>query len=193
MRPDKPRSMLPLALGESAARPGRVRDVCVFAFALSACAAIGAVKPAPTQTPGAKTEARAAFFAEPSALSFQVEVDASDLAKLRRAPRTYVHGTVRQGALELTNVGVRLKGMGSLRTVDEKPSLTLKFDEFVPGQEYRGLTKLLLNNSVQDPTYLAEFLATGMFRDAGVPAARVTHARVQLNGRDLGLCVAVEA
>ena len=166
---------------------------CAFAFALSAGAAIGAVRPDPTQTPASKTEARAAFFAERSVLSFHVEVDASDLAKLRRAPRTYVHGTVRQGALELTNVGIRLKGMGSFRTVDEKPSLTLKFDEFVPGQEYCGLTKLLLNNSAQDPTYLAELLATGLFRDAGVPAARVTHALVQLNGRDLGLCVAIEA
>ena len=51
----------------------------------------------------------------------------------------------------------------------------------------------MFNNSVQDPTYLAEFVATGLFRDAGVPASRVTFARVQLNGRDLGLYVVIEA
>src|SRR5687767_1184091 len=51
----------------------------------------------------------------------------------------------------------------------------------------------MFNNAVQDSTYLAEYLATGLFRDAGLPAARVTHARVQLNGRDLGLYVVIEA
>src|SRR4029434_4821160 len=38
-----------------------------------------------------------------------------------------------------------------------------------------------------------ELLATQLFEDAGVPAARVTHARVRLNGRDLGLYVVIEA
>jgi spore coat protein CotH len=93
----------------------------------------------------------------------------------------------------LTNVGVRLKGMGSFRSVDEKPSLTVKFDEFVPVQEYRGLTRLMFNNSVQDPTFLAEFLAMGLFHDAGLPTPQVTYARVQFNGRDLGLYVVIEA
>ena len=61
-------------------------------------------------------------------------------------------------------------------------------------QQYSGgLTKLMLNNSSQDQTFLSELLATRLFRDAGVPAARVTHSRVTLNGRDLGLYVAIEA
>jgi hypothetical protein len=51
----------------------------------------------------------------------------------------------------------------------------------------------MFNNSVQDSTYLGEMLATQLFRDAKVPAARSTHARVQLNGRDLGLYVVFEA
>ena len=51
----------------------------------------------------------------------------------------------------------------------------------------------MFNNSVQDTTCFAEFLSTQLFRDAGLPAARVTQARVQLNGRDLGLYVVVEA
>jgi hypothetical protein len=51
----------------------------------------------------------------------------------------------------------------------------------------------MLNNASQDPTYLAELIATQMFREAGVPAARVTHAFVEVNGRALGLYVLVEA
>jgi len=47
----------------------------------------------------------------------------------QRRPRTYVSGIVREGAHVFTNVGIHLKGMGSFRSVDEKPSLVLKFDE----------------------------------------------------------------
>ncbi|MES2569792.1 MAG: CotH kinase family protein, partial [Verrucomicrobiota bacterium] len=93
----------------------------------------------------------------------------------------------------MANAGVRLKGMGSFRPLDEKPSFAVKFDAFDEAQTYRGLKKLMFNNSSQDSTYLAEMLATQLFADAGVPAARVTHARVRLNGRDLGLYVVIEA
>jgi spore coat protein CotH len=82
--------------------------------------------------------------------------------------------------------------MGSFRPIDEKPSLTLKFNEFTSGQRFHGLTKITLNNSVQDPTYTTEALCTALFRDAGVPAARVAHAQVWLNDRYLGLYVLLE-
>jgi hypothetical protein len=141
----------------------------------------------PKKAPGEK------FFTEPTPRTFNFEISEVALDQLRRSPRTYVPATLRVDDRVLTNVAVRLKGMGSFRTIDEKPSLAVKFDEFVPDQQYRGLDKIMLNNSVQDRTYLAEMLATQMFRDAGVPAARSTHARVLLNGRDLGLYVAFEA
>ena len=55
------------------------------------------------------------------------------------------------------------------------------FNQFTAGQRFHGLTKIMLNNTVQDPTYINERLCTALFREAGVPAARVTHARVWLN------------
>jgi len=143
-------------------------------------------------TTGQKKEASQEFFSDPKVRVFQFEISEAGLASLRRSPHTYVSGTVREGRQVLTNVAIHLKGMGSFRTVDEKASFAVKFDEFVHDQDYGGLTKLMFNNSVQDPTYLAELLATELFREAGLPAARVTHARVQLNGRDLGLYVAIE-
>ena len=51
----------------------------------------------------------------------------------------------------------------------------------------------MLNNSSQDGSLLAEMMATWMFRDANVPAPRVTHARVLFNGRELGMYVVIEA
>lgn len=63
--------------------------------------------------------------------------------------------------------------MGSFRSIDSTPSLSVKFDRFTSGQSYHGLSKLMLNNSAQDTSYMAELLGTQLFRDAGVPAARV--------------------
>jgi spore coat protein H len=109
-----------------------------------------------------------------------------------RPERVDVKATVRQGGAVYTNVAVHLKGSYTFEPVDEKPSLTLNFDKFAPGQRFHGLDKIHLNNSVQDPSYLCEKLAREMFVAAGVPAARVGHARVSLNGRALGFYVLVE-
>lgn len=140
-----------------------------------------------------KVDASDQFFAASEVRLIEVSISDAARSSLERSPRTYSMCNVREGTQLLTNVGVHLKGMGSFRRVDEKPSLVLKFDEFVPDQEYCGLTKLMLNNSVQDQSYLAELLATTLFHDADVPAARVTHVRLSLNGEDLGLYVAIDA
>src|SRR5207245_4926516 len=81
---------------------------------------------------------------------------------------------------------------GSRRDLNDRPALTLNFDHFQEGQRFHGLDKVHLNNSVQDPSYLTELLCGDLFRAADVPAARTTHARVELNGRDLGLYVLKE-
>lgn len=109
-----------------------------------------------------------------------------------RPERIDVKATVREGKTVYTNVAVHLKGSFTFQGIDEKPSLTLNFDKFAPGQRFRGLDKIHLNNSVQDPSYLAEKLAREMFVAAGVPAARIGHARVSLNDRALGFYVLVE-
>jgi hypothetical protein len=125
--------------------------------------------------------------------SLTITLDDQALAALRLHPRIYVRATVAEGTLVYSNVGVHLKGQyGTFQGTDGKPSLTLKFDKFVRGQRFHGLDKLHLNNSVSDPSYLTELLCREPFRAAGVPAARVTHARVMLNGRDRGLYVLVE-
>ena len=69
---------------------------------------------------------------------------------------------------------------------------TLNAGKFSKEQRFHALDKFHLNNSVQDETYLSEALAGELCRAAGVPAARVTHARLSLNDRDLGLYVLKE-
>jgi spore coat protein H len=125
-------------------------------------------------------------------LTFNIDVAGSELAALQKDNRSYARGTVTVGTNVLHDVAVHLKGNGSFRPLNEKPSFVTKFDRFVPDQQFDGLTKIALNNASQDPTYLADFMANAMFADADVPVSRVTHARVTFNGRDLGLYVLVE-
>ena len=139
-----------------------------------------------------KSDVSDAFFRDAAVRSIQIEVPASSLPALKEGQRDYVRATVREGSQVWRDVGIRLKGHGSFQTIDRKPNLALKFNEFVSGQEFHGLTKVMLNNCAQDPSYLREVVATGLFHDAGIPTARVTHERVQLNGRELGFYVLVE-
>ena len=133
------------------------------------------------------------IFASATVPRFAITISPSEVDKLRKAHGPYVQAAITVDGRVFQDVGVRLKGQGSFRPVQDRPSLALKFDEFVPRQKFFGLPKIFLNNSSQDTTCLSEYLATSLFRDAGVPAARVTHARVELNGRDLGFYVLIEA
>lgn len=121
-----------------------------------------------------------------------IEIPAANIEALKKDPREFVSCTFKESGRTYTNVGVHLKGVGSFRPIDQKPSFSFKFNKFVAKQEFYGLSRIALNNSLQDPTYVNEALCTQFFRDIGVPAARVTHAWVHLNGRDLGLYVLAE-
>ena len=122
-----------------------------------------------------------------------LEISANGMMALRKDPRSYIRVTVREGTNTLHDVALRLKGRtGSFRGLDDKPSFTLDFDRFAPGHRFHGLSKIHLNNAVEDPSYLHEKLGAELFRSAGVPAPRVSHALVELNGRRLGLYVLKE-
>ncbi|MES2570185.1 MAG: CotH kinase family protein [Verrucomicrobiota bacterium] len=112
--------------------------------------------------------------------------------KQPRPERIDVKATVREGTKVYTDVGIHLKGSYSFQPIDARPSLTLNFDKFHKGQRFHGLTKLHLNNTVQDPTYLCEALARELFNDIGVPTPRGAHALLTLNGRTMGLYVLIE-
>ncbi len=143
----------------------------------------------------ARTDASDAFFSKGEIQRLKIELDQDSLDRLRADPRAYVHATLRENEKTVyEDVAVKLKGAaGSFREVDDKPAFTLNLDKFRKGQDFHGLEKLHLNNSVQDGTWLHEFVGSELFRAAGIPAPRVTHARVWLNGRELGLYVLKEA
>lgn len=141
----------------------------------------------------AKSEPGAQLFDSPRLRTFKITIAPDQYEVLKNNSRKYVRATVAEGGVSYSNVAVRLKGMGSFRPLHEKPSLAVKFDEYVAGQKFCGLSKIMLNNSAQDGSYLAELVSLGLYRDAGLPASRVTHGFVELNGKNLGLYVIIEA
>ncbi len=152
---------------------------------------------------GEARRVRDAFFERPQIVHLEIEIQEPDMAALRSyrwqwnaetaPPRPKVAVTVREGGDTYHDVSLHLKGAaGSFRPVDDRPAMTLNFDRLVPGQKFHGMDKLSLNNSVQDPTLCNERLARQLFAENGVPTPRASHARVRLNGRDLGMYVLVE-
>lgn len=126
--------------------------------------------------------------------NLRITLEPSQLDKLRQNPREYAEATIEQvGRPPFGPVGLKLKGAaGSYRNWEDRPALTVNMDKYRKKANFYGLTKFHLNNSVQDPSYLEEAVMADLFRQAGLPAPRVAHARVFLNGRDVGLYVLKE-
>ena len=144
------------------------------------------------------------FFDEGRIPQIRIELKKAQETKLREDLRRYVKCTLVETLPSLVEgeppretryeeVAIKVKGAaGSSRELDDRPAFTLNANKHVKGQTFHGLDKFHLNNSVQDESYLNEWLCADIARDAKVPATRVTHARVWLNGRDLGLYVLKE-
>ncbi len=160
----------------------------LFGCGSLALIAIAANLPAAdTAPPPRVVTARDAFFRTHKVHNISITVEKKELDALNREPRKYVKCTLKDGDNSYTDVGIHLKGAaGSWRDFNDKPGLTLNMDKFNDGQSFYGLDKWHLANSVQDPSYVAELLCGEMMMDAGVPAARVTHATLTLNGRKRG-------
>ncbi len=126
-------------------------------------------------------------------LDLRIELDEASVEALRKAPRTHVRATLRDGSRVHGNVAVKLKGAaGSFREFDDRPAFSISFDKFDSEGDCHGLRKFHLNNSVQDSSLLHEWLGSTLAAAAGVPATRVAHARVRVNERDLGMYVLKE-
>jgi hypothetical protein len=129
--------------------------------------------------------------------TLKIKLKDAQAQKLRENARQYVKcqliETTADGETIYADVAIKLKGAaGSFQELDAKPAFTLNMHKHAKDQTFHALEKFHLNNSVQDESYLCEWLCSDIARDAKVPATRVTHARVWLNDRDLGLYVLKE-
>jgi hypothetical protein len=168
------------------------RGLCCWCYGLIYFGLLQFGSLAKTGSGAVSEDAAAAFFASTNLVTFHVELKPAAYEQLLRQPRTYVAGRVRVNDRLFEQVGVRLKGSGTFQQISKDPSLALKFNWKQRDQEFVGLTKLFLNNSGQDATFLCEQIASGAFRDADVAVPRITQARLILNDRDLGIHVLAE-
>ena len=140
-----------------------------------------------------KTATGEDLFAAPKIHQLKIELGQPALESLRKNPKEYVKATLHEGGKVYADVGLRVKGSAPFEGLEKKPSLAIKFNEFVKDQEFHGRGRILLNNASQDPTYLCEAIGGEIFRSAGVPAGKITYAVVECGGKDLGLYIVSEA
>jgi hypothetical protein len=122
-----------------------------------------------------------------------ITVDVQHLDTLDNDTSTRVPCTISYDGESVSQAGIKKKGATSQRPLAGKPGFSVKLNEFVAGQKLDGLNKILLDNSVQDPTFLTGHLGYELSRRAGVPAPRTAHAVVTFNGEIKGIYVVEEA
>ena len=143
-----------------------------------------------------KQDKASQLFSSDEVFEYKITLSDKSIESLKKEPKLFTKATFEHKNIKLENVGIRLKGfLGSFRPFDgqNKNGFTVKFNAFKKGQRFKGLNKIQLNNAAQDSTYLRERLGYSLFREAGLPAPRVGHATVLINGEPFGLYVQVEA
>ena len=124
---------------------------------------------------------------------YDIELSPLSEQKLRDHPYEWVPGALIVDGMRFEPVGVRIKGQNSFQPYDEKPSLKVKLDHFVPGMRLRGLEELTFQNMDNDATLMHERVAYRFFREAGFAAARAAHSEIWINNAYRGLYTHVES
>ncbi len=94
----------------------------------------------------------------------------------------YVRAGVRIAGQAFKDAGLRYKGNSSFSTARgiPKKSFKIDFNEYDDDLEFRGLTKVNLNNNSTDPSLMREPLSYELFREAEIHCSRVGYAKVSL-------------
>jgi hypothetical protein len=161
---------------------------------VKSCAAVGAtaivlvaVAPRPV-----RAEAADDLF-DPSQLhEIRLSINSRDLSELRarfEENAFYPADLVWRG-IRVRNVAVRSRGFGSRNPV--KLGLLIDMDRYTEGQQFLGLSSLVLDNFWQDPSMMREYLAMGFFRRLGQAAPRESFATLYINGVYQGVYAIVE-
>ena len=94
------------------------------------------------------------------------------------------------------NVGISPKGNSTLTRVassdSDRFSFKIKFDEYIDDMTLDGLDVLVLNNIIDDNSYIKEYIAFDMMNYLGVPSSLYTYASLSLNGENIGFYLALE-
>jgi spore coat protein H len=166
---------------------------------------------APT-SPATGEEDEAAFlFADDTVHTFELEISEGNLETLDSSPadEQYVEAVMVFAGERIGPVGLRYKGgIGSFigcvegnpnnildvsgRKTCPKLGTKVSFNAYDRLGRWKGLKKLQFHAMLRDPSMMRERLNYGLFREMGVAASRVNHARLIINGEYAGLFALVE-
>jgi len=168
---------------------GLVGALALVWFVALAGAAAGQAPPTPT--PPEPDPADALF--DPSVvhdLRLSMKPEDWETLKARCLWDTYYPADFQWRDMTVARVGIRSRGSGSRNSY--KPGIKIDFNEFVADQKFLKQKALILANAVQDPGMVNRRLANLIFARMGLPAPRVVHARLFVNGDYAGLYELVE-
>lgn len=104
--------------------------------------------------------------------------DADWLQRLERAGEgDNVRADLTVDGVIYPGVGLRYKGLSSLRVTGPKKPFNLTIDAFAPGQRLYGVDSVNLNNSYADPSHLREVLTNELLRPLVPTPRRSTSTR----------------
>ncbi len=134
-----------------------------------------------------------------SIMTFEISVDEDSwLNMLENALKEeYISADITINGDTISNVGIRPKGNSSLSSIakdenTDRYSFKIKFDEYVDGQTWKGLDKIVLNSNYSDATSMKEYLSYDIMSYIGVNAPLFSYADISVNGETWGFYLAVE-
>lgn len=138
------------------------------------------------------------FFDKNKVIEINLTLSEADFQDMLQNPskEEYKQASVTVNGEKADYVGFRVKGNSSLssvaRSASKRFSFKLDMDHYIEGQNLAGLTKLNLNNSFSDPSYMREYLSYSLLKEMGIPTPAFSYANVYINGNLAGLYLAVE-
>jgi hypothetical protein len=123
-------------------------------------------------------------------IDLQVNQRDWDTLRARFDTNTYYPASFAWRGQTVQNVGIRSRGSGTRSGV--KPGLQVDFNRYVTGQRFLELSALVLDNHLQDPSAMREAVTMTILGKLGLPAPRVAHAELFVNGEFFGVYAAVE-
>jgi spore coat protein CotH len=133
------------------------------------------------------------FFDSATLHDVRLSIHSSDVRQLRERylQDIYVPADFEWRGIRVRNVGVRVRGLATRSPI--KLGLRIDFNRYVSGQTFLGMTAVVLDNALKDPSYIRERTSMAFIKRMGQPAPRESFGRVHINGALEGLYIFVEA
>ena len=148
---------------------------------------------------GENTKKLSAVLDKESVTDINIDIDESDWQWLmdNASNEEYKSCNVTINGETYYNVGIRPKGNSSLATVassdeTDRYSFKLKFDEYVDGQNYNGMESIVLNNMIEDNTYMKEYISYDLYDFMGIAIPEMSYSNIKVNNEEWGLYLAIE-